>query len=132
MRRLIKQQAAAGSSRQQPAPRLLLIFQRKQRSSSFTRIPLDAALGGFFNAMSDHEELQRLAPSFSEDAEASGSDGSVSIDSCLSAIGIGPLQWSVRRSLVTSMFAHCRCLQVHRARCGTSERFGQHRNPDGQ
>ena len=48
--------------------------------------------------MGDQEELQRLAPSASsEDAETAGcdsyGDGTVTIDACLNAIGIGPVQW---------------------------------------
>ena len=46
--------------------------------------------------MGDQEELQRLAPSASsEDVETAGcdGDGAVTIDACLNAIGIGPVQW---------------------------------------
>jgi hypothetical protein len=44
--------------------------------------------------MNNAEELQRLAPSSrSEDIEPGCSGSNVSIDSCLDAIGIGPVQW---------------------------------------
>ena len=52
--------------------------------------------------MNDDEERQRLAPSSSSgDNEMINIGSGVSIDACLDAIGIGPLQWSVAENHVS-------------------------------
>jgi hypothetical protein len=69
--------------------------------------------------MNDDEERQRLAPSSSSgDVDSINIDSGVSIDACLDAIGIGPLQWSVDhgsfafRSLPFSPAAGTLCLSL--------------------
>jgi hypothetical protein len=55
--------------------------------------------------MTELEELQRLAPSScGEEADVAGGDGAVSIDTCLDAIGVGPLQWSAQGCPARRMF----------------------------